>query len=155
MIALLSVLTGCVGQTTTPSSSPSAAPSVSSSPSATDAAPATPATPAAPTLNATGSAADNLGYFNLVNSTFLAPNPMPGGRPIIDNLVAAGFSKELMQVTPDKTTIGRDVDSVQFSVRFGASCLVGSVSPTGYVGVAGPAVSGALCLIGNTRAIDW
>jgi hypothetical protein len=141
-------LTGCTAQP-----APSTPPSVSSSASASPGASAAPTVK--PVLDPTGTASDNLAYFNLVNSTFLAPNPMPGGRAIIDNLVAAGFQKSLMQLTPDRTTIGRDVDSVQFSVRFGTTCLVGSVNTSGYVGVAGPAVSGSLCLLGVTRAIDW
>ena len=108
-----------------------------------------------PELVPDGTADDNLPYFNLVNSQFLAADPTPGGRAIIDNLVAAGFDKAAMQVTPDSTSIGRDVDSVQFSVRFGDRCLVGQSSGAGYVGIVGPAVSDTLCLIGKTRAIDW
>ena len=140
------MLTGCVDQS---------APAASASERASPSSKASSAAPAKPTFRPTGTAADNLAYFNFVNTAFLAPDPTPGGRRIIDNLVAAGFDKKAMQVTSDTTTLGRDVDSTQFSVRFGSSCLVGSASASGYVGVVGPAVSGVLCLLGTTRAIDW
>ena len=37
-----------------------------------------------------------------------------------------------MQLTPDKTTIGRAVDSVLFSVRIGTDCLLGQFSGSEY-----------------------
>jgi hypothetical protein len=129
---------------------PAPAASVSAAPSASVEAPVI-----APTLSPTGSAADNLAFFDSVNSSFLAADPMPGGRAILDNLVAAGFDKAAMQVTADETTIGRDVDSVQFSVRFGDRCLIGQAAASGYAGIEAPAVAGDRCLIGETRPIDW
>lgn len=138
------VLAGCVSGT---SPTPSPSPSVPVAPSATPAA--------EPTLEPAGTAEDNLAYFDLVNQRFLEPNPVPGGRPIIDNLVAAGFDRTAMQVTPDTTAIGRAVDSVQFSVRIGDVCLVGQTSAAGYVGIVGPPVSATSCLAGITRPIDW
>lgn len=122
----------------------------------TTSASAIPSAPAAPELDADGTADDNRAFFDAVNSTFLAENAMPGGRPIIDNLVAAGFDKAAMQVTPDATSIGSAADSVQFSVRFGERCLIGQTSAAaGYVGTVGPAVDGGSCLVGTTRVIDW
>ena len=43
------------------------------------------------------------------------------GRAYIDALVAAGFDKAAMQVTPDQTTVGNPAESIQFSVRWGRS----------------------------------
>ena len=122
-VALGLVLSGCTSGTPTPTSSPSPSGLPAESPSPDVSASAEPAP--APSLEPGGSASDNLPYFDSVNKAFLGGNPMPGGRPIVDNLVAAGFDKSMMQVTPDRTAIGRDVDSVQFSVRFGDECLVG------------------------------
>ncbi len=144
-VAASVVLVGCVA-TPEPAPTGTASPSVSASPSA----------PAedAPEFIADGSADDNLPYFDSVNSTFLASSPTPGGRPIIDNLVAAGFDRAAMQVTGDTTAIGGAVDSVQFSVRMADRCLIGQATASGYVGTVGPVV-GDSCLIGNTRPIDW
>ena len=143
------LLSGCTtGTVPDPTASVTAPPTIS--PSATASA------SAAPELDANGTADDNRAFFDAVNSSFLASNAMPGGRPIIDNLVAAGFDKTTMQVTPDATSIGSAVDSVQFSVRFGDRCLVGRTSTAaGYVGTVGPAVDGGNCLVGTTRVIDW
>lgn len=146
VLAGSAALAGCV-------SSAAPAPSADPSPSASASASPSP-TPDEPELNPEGSAEDNLAYFDAVNSGFLAGSPTPGGRPIIDNLVAAGFDKTAMQVTPDSTAIGGQVDSVQFSVRFGDQCLLGQSSDGGYVGAVGPAV-GDSCLLGVTRTIDW
>lgn len=107
-----------------------------------------------PELVAEGSAEDNLPYFDFVNAKFLADGN-PGGRPIIDNLVAAGFDKAAMEVTGDRTPLGSDVDSVQFSVLIGTECLLGQAGAGGYTGTVASALESGTCLIGNTRAIDW
>lgn len=145
MVALSVLLVGCTGDEPPPTASPSPTPSSSSS------APPTPT----PSLNPAGSAADNLAYFDAVNQRLLSATPTPGGRAIIDGLVAAGFDKTAMQVTPDETTIGNAVDSIQFSVRIGGDCLIGQASGAGYTGTVGPVADGTSCLIGTTRVIDW
>ncbi|HEV7956226.1 MAG TPA: hypothetical protein VGP10_03600 [Marisediminicola sp.] len=108
-----------------------------------------------PSLIVDGTASENLPYFDLVNSRLLAEGVHPGGREIIDNLVASGFDRAAMQLTPDKTSIGRDVDSLQFAVKWGEDCLIGQTSDAGYVGIVGPATGATGCLIGTTRTIDW
>lgn len=107
-----------------------------------------------PELIPEGSAQDNLPYFDFVNAKFLADGN-PGGRPIIDNLVAAGFDKSAMEVTGDRTPLGSDVDSLQFSVLIGEGCLLGQAGAGGYTSVVAPALESGSCLIGDTRAIDW
>ena len=152
-LVLALALSGCTSGPPAPTSSlsPSRLPAESPLPDASASADPAPAA----SLQPGGSASDNLPYFDSVNQALLAGNPMPGGRPIVDNLVAAGFEKSMIQVTPDTTAIGRDVDSVQFSVRFGDECLVGQASPAGYASTDGPTVAGTGCLIGITRTIDW
>lgn len=144
-LAILGGLTGCTGTVTTPTPTASAVPSASASATAEQAVEYDPG----------GTASDNLEYFDSVNQTFLAAGLTPGGRPIIDNLVAAGFDKAAMQVTPDTTSIGGTVDAVEFSVRIGTECLVGQASDAGYASTVGPALTGGACLAGSTRAIDW
>lgn len=154
------VLTGCgIGgdpdpSTSSPGPASSAAPESEPSGEPTVDPSEAPADEVVPQLVPAGTADDNLPYFNDVNERFFTDNPTPGGRAIIDNLVAAGFDKATMQVTPDSTSIGRDADSVQFSVRFGEECVIGQSGGGEYVGIVGPAASGT-CLIGITRAIDW
>ena len=79
------------------------------------------------------------------------------GRAYIDALIAAGFDRSAMQVTPDQTTVGNPAESIQFSVRWGDECLVGQVGPaTGTpVTVVVPVLGEGSCLVGQTRPIDW
>ena len=104
-----------------------------------------------------GTAAQNLAYFDTVNRATLAAHPNATGRDFIDALVAAGFAKADMQVTPDTTTISLQAPSVQFSVRMGTTCLIGQngAGADGYWSMVTPVLSTGNCLIGQTRAIDW
>jgi hypothetical protein len=144
----LAALAGCVQSTT------AAKPSVSSS-SAASATP-TPTVTATPAYLPSGTAQANKAYFDLVNTKFFAANGSALGRPIIDNLVAAGFPKAEMQVTPDKTAIGHNVDSILFAVKIGGSCLLGQHGGGGYSSsVVAALTTGGPCLVGLTRTIDW
>ena len=62
-----------------------------------------------------------------------------------------------MQVTADTSTVGNPAESIQFSVLWGAECIVGQVgSATGDpFTVIVPALDEGACLIGETRPIDW
>ncbi|MCX7522190.1 hypothetical protein OSC27_07850 [Microbacterium sp. STN6] len=103
------------------------------------------------------SAEENLAFFDQVNRGVIAADSAPGGRDFVDALVSAGFDKEDMQVTPDRTTIDLAVGSVQFSVRFNGDCLIGQYGAdgVGYHSMVTPLLSTGNCLIGKTRTIDW
>ncbi|MDQ1128755.1 hypothetical protein [Microbacterium sp. SORGH_AS_0888] len=115
--------------------------------------------PAAPALVPEGSAAQNLPYFTQIVQQVWAGPDQVHGRAYIDALVAAGFPKQSMQVTPDESTVGNPAESIQFSVLWrDGQCLIGQVGPaTGSaVAVVEPAVlGGSACLLGTTRPIDW
>lgn len=142
------LLAGCV------QSSPDPAKSVKASSSSTPA----PTPSVAPTFVPGGTAQDDKAFFDLVNSRLIASNGSANGRQLIDNLVQAGFDKSAMQVTPDKTTINRNTDSILFSVLVGTDCLLGQLSGGRYSSsvqrsfTAGTTTS---CLVGTTRPIDW
>ena len=142
-------LSGCVGGAPDGTGSPSA--SVAPTPSATS------TTPAAIELHPTGSAQENLPFFDQVNRATLTANPNAVGRDFIDALVAAGFDKQSMQLTVDTTTIGLKANSIQFSVRMGENCLIGQngADAGGYSSEVTPALATGACLIGQTRPIDW
>lgn len=111
----------------------------------------------APTVDPNASADDAMVLFDSVNTSTLATDAASDGRAFIDGLVAAGFDKAAMQVTADKTTIGHDADSIQFSVRWGDSCLIGQngAAVGGYHSTLAPLLGTGACLIGSTRPIDW
>lgn len=109
-----------------------------------------------PTLLPGGTALANRAYFDFVNNRLLAVNSNPAGQAIIDNLVAAGFDKALMQVTPDTTAVLRSpVAAIEFSVRLHDECLIGQFAGGAYRSIIGPVLSDGGCLVGKTRPIDW
>ena len=132
---------------------PTPSPSVSETPAATP----TPTQSAAPALVPDGSAEDNLPVFTEVTASVWASGEQASGRAYVDALVAAGFDRLAMQVTPDLSTVGNPAESIQFSVLWGEECLVGQVGPaTGDpVAVVVPVLAEGMCLVGQTRPIDW
>lgn len=126
-------------------------------PTATPTTDPTETAPPAPVLNPELSASENLAFFDSVNLAVVAADPNAGGRAFIDALVAGGFDKAAMQVTADRTTIDEPADSVQFAVAFNGECLVGQYGPKsgGYHGAVRPMLGTGVCLVGQTRPIDW
>lgn len=139
--ALGSGLTACVGGPPMPTPAPA-----SPSPGET--------TPPEPAIQLNGTATENRPYFDVVNIATIGTGATDG-RSFIDALVAAGYSQEAMEVTPDRTTINAQADNIQFSVRLNGTCLVGQYGGAGYASYAGPLLADGRCLIGTTRPIDW
>lgn len=106
---------------------------------------------------ADGTAEDNLPIFTEVTESVWASEQRAEGRAYIDALVDVGFDKDAMQVTEDMSTVGNAAESILFSVLWGDQCLIGQVGPeTGDpVTAVERALEGDVCLIGNTRTIDW
>lgn len=147
-LAITASLTGCVGggsAQTTATATNAASPSPTST------------TPAVVEFHPGGTAQANRAFFDKVNNATLAAKPSALGRDFIDALVAAGFTKTDMQLTPDTTTIGLKANSIQFSVQMGSSCLIGQngADAGGYSSQVTPVLGTGGCLIGKTRAIDW
>jgi hypothetical protein len=114
------------------------------------------ATPAPePTLSAESTTDEAAAFFDMTVSRHLEAGGAGDGRTVVDTLVAAGFDKSAMQVTADTTSIGREADTVQFSVLWGDDCLVGQTGATGFASEVAPVLGTGTCLVGTTRAIDW
>ncbi|MEZ5190056.1 MAG: hypothetical protein R2717_03615 [Schumannella sp.] len=145
---LVLALAGCVPTEPEPgTTTPVAQPTSDSTP--------TPTPEPEPELDLQGTAEDNLAYFNMVNRDVVRSESKPDGRMFIDSLVAAGFPKASMELTPDRTTIGAQADQIQFAVRMNGTCLLGQYGFDMYSGVAAPLLADGKCLIGTTRPIDW
>lgn len=156
-LTLLAVLAlaGCTGESPT---TPTDAAETSAPVSSASANAATSVPSAAPVaLVPGGSAQQNLPFFTQVVATVWAGSGQVDGRAYVDALVGAGFDKGAMQVTPNESTIGNAAESIEFSVRLGADCLVGQVGPSigDPVTTVLPGLSSGGCLIGQTRPIDW
>lgn len=148
--ALIIALTSCgVPEPAPTTPQPSSSPTPGASPSAMT----------EPPVHVTdGTALDNLPLFAAITAQVWATDQRVSGRAYVDALVAAGFDRNAMQVTPDVTTVGNPVESLQFSVRWGDSeCLVGQVGPSTGEPVTAvlPQLAEGRCLVGNTRPIDW
>ncbi|PPF20632.1 DUF6993 domain-containing protein [Rathayibacter sp. AY1A7] len=103
-----------------------------------------------------GTTEQNLPVFEQTLRAAAEPDPEVSGSSVVDALVAAGFSRETMQLTADETSVGLDADSVQVSVKLGESCLIGQYGPkSGGVRavIAAPIATGA-CLVGRTVPIQ-
>lgn len=155
------ILVGAVGCTVAPSvsdtsSSPSST-ATGGSAAATSTAEPAPTAAAPTTFRPELSAEENLASFDAVNLQVVAANASAGGRDFIDALVAAGFDRSQMQVTPDRTSVDLQADSVQFAVLVHDECLVGQYGPAsgGYHSAVRPALGTGGCLVGSTRPIDW
>ena len=156
--AVLAVLAGVIGLTGC--GSPQAVtPTASQAPVGSSTPTPAPAAPAAPQLVPEGTAEENLPYFDSINNALLAAGSQANGRAIIDSLVAAGFDKRAMQVTPDTTPTRNKTDSIQFAVQLGSECLIGQFGGGQYTSVAGPALATGGCLVGkrapSTGKADW
>ncbi|HEY4268358.1 MAG TPA: hypothetical protein VGM94_09230 [Galbitalea sp.] len=145
------LLTACVGSPRDVDKTPTPIAAASESPTPTPTA--TPTGP--PVLEPNGTAAANLAYFNLVGHNKFAGHPNILGRAIVDDLVAAGFVKKDMEITPDKTSIGLAAWNIEFSVKMNDSCLIGQTGNVGFQSFAAPLLASEKCLIGQTRTIDW
>lgn len=135
-------LAGCVEQ---PTPSPSPTGEVTPSPTPT----------VEPEIDLDGTAAQNQDYFDLVNQRLIAAGGTLDGRAFIDNLVAAGYPRVDMELTPDRTAINGAADNIQFSIRFESTCLIGQYGNVGYTSSYAPLLGTDRCLVGVTRPIDW
>ena len=147
-VAVIAVLAGCVqGPASVPTPLPTPVPSSSSTAAAI------------PTYNPTGTASDNLAYFNKVGDELFASSQAGAastqGELIVNWFVAHGFDKKDMEVTPDKTSIGLAAWNIDFSVRFGKTCILGQAGNVGFQSSVLPILATGKCLIGQTRPIDW
>ena len=60
-----------------------------------------------------------------------------------------------MEVTPDKTSIGLAAWNIDFSVKFGKTCILGQAGNVGFQSSVVPILATGKCLIGTTRPITW
>jgi hypothetical protein len=147
-VVVVAALAGCV-QHSAPASTPVIVPTATPSGTATASA--------IPTYDPTGTAEDNLAYFDKVGRALLTNNPTANsqGETIVNWFVAHGFNKANMEVTPDKTSIGLAAWNIEFSVKFGSTCLLGQAGNVGFQSTVLPVLATGKCLIGTTRPINF
>lgn len=140
-VLTLVALAGC--EAAQPDPTPTASSTLSPTPSAT------PTPDPEPVFD--GTAADNQAFFDKLNRDLIASGAELNGRAFIDNLVAAGYPRESMEVTPDRTAINEPADNIVFSIRFGDTCLLGQWGNIGYTSLVTDVPSTGRCIIGTAR----
>lgn len=147
--ALLCALVGVAALSLVACTAPEPMPTPTTSSSASPSPSATPTPDPEPVPD--GTAADNQAYFDLVNTELIAAGGALNGPAFVDNLVAHGYPRENMEVTPDRTAINEPADNVVFSIRFGDSCLLGQWGNVAYSSIVAPVLATGRCLIGTPR----
>lgn len=112
-----------------------------------------------PEFVADGTASDNEEYLRYTLRTAIRDGLEINGVNVVNTVAAAGFDKSTMQVTYDTSETGLAADNIFISVRFADSCLLGQIvtgDKTVFTSVQ-PAIGPdkSICLIGQTRPIDW
>lgn len=149
-ITLCAVLTACGSDRSDTVPVPVPTVTASSSP----AEPSEPLPERDPTLLPQGTALANHAFFDFVNKRLLAVNANPSSAAIVENLVGAGFPKEAIEVTPDKTyPLNKPAVSIQFAVHTSKDCLIGQFKEGNYYSTVGPTINGENCLVGETKPI--
>ncbi|MBT1035270.1 hypothetical protein KJY78_02730 [Canibacter sp. lx-45] len=105
------------------------------------------------------SAAVNEAFFAKVTKEYAESESPLEGEPLVNYYAERGFDKGAMQVTGDRTKINLEVDSMFIAVRIEHECLIAQFETgdrsyqVARIATVGP--NKDLCLIGNTRYIDW
>lgn len=106
-----------------------------------------------------GTATDNLPVFEQTLRAFAAGGEPVEGVPVVNAVAAVGFDRAAMQVSFDRTRTDLVADNIFISVRMGEACLIGQITTAdrGVSAVVEPALGPErnICLIGQTRPIDW
>ncbi|QIM18337.1 hypothetical protein G7066_06185 [Leucobacter coleopterorum] len=113
----------------------------------------------APVFVPDGTAEQNLPYFTEVIRKYTAGKEPIVGKPVAQAVIDAGFDPTMMQFSFDQTKTNLEADNIFVSVRIGTDCLIGQLvtADRTFVAKNEPAVgpNTDICLIGNTRSVDW
>jgi hypothetical protein len=126
----------------------------------TDVAPVAPAPEAVkeefiPEFVEGGSALENQPYIDFVISQALdGQGSQRAGLGVVEALVAAGFSQEFMELTPDRSLIELPVDSTSVAIQIGEECVIGQWGTDWYVSAVEPVLATGTCLLGETISLD-
>lgn len=106
-----------------------------------------------------GSAEENLPIFTETLRDYASGESPIEGRPVVDAISEVGFDTADMQVSFDRTKTDLVADSIYVSVLIDRDCLVGQLvtEEREFAAKVMPAVGPEenICLIGETREIDW
>jgi hypothetical protein len=97
---------------------------------------------------------ENLRFFDAAVEPLTDTKNLPAGEDVIDALVDVGFDRTTMELTPDKTAIGLDADSIEFSVKINGQCIIGQFGSFGYRSIVAAILATDTCLVGKTVTLE-
>lgn len=108
-----------------------------------------------PELVAGGSALENQPYLDfVVQESLESQGATRSGLVVVEALMQAGFSRDVMELTPDVSLIELPVDSTSVSIRMGEDCFIGQWGEDWYVSQVEPVLATGTCLLGETVSLD-
>jgi hypothetical protein len=102
-----------------------------------------------------GTARENQPHVDwVVEKAIKTSNARLPGLEVVDRLVDAGYSLDLMELTPDMSLIKLPVDSTTVAIRFDQECVLVQWGEDWYASSVEPVVAGGTCLLGETVSLD-
>lgn len=102
-----------------------------------------------------GNASDNAPFAQFVVEQLAeAHGERPASTQVADVLVANGFDRALLEVTPDRTPLGLPTDVISFAVRVADECIIGEVRGVEVTTAVAPVLATGRCLVGSDASID-
>lgn len=101
-----------------------------------------------------GSAQDNLPYIDWVLTKAGAGSGLLGSLDAVAALEEAGFTRENMEVTSDRTKLELAAESTTIVVIIDGECAMGQWSNSWYSSSVEPLLASGTCLLGDTLSLD-
>jgi len=102
-----------------------------------------------------GSARENQPHIDYVLLQAIeATRPDVAGLDLVKLLVAAGYSQENMELTPDASLIELPADSTSLAIRFDGECVIAQWGSDWYASAVEPVLASDTCLLGETVSLD-
>ncbi len=101
-----------------------------------------------------GSAEDNLPYIDYVLTRAGAGTGLFGSLDAVAVLERAGFDREYIEVTSDRTALELAAESVTIAVIIDGECALGQWSSEWYSSAVTPLLGAGTCLLGDTLSLD-
>lgn len=154
-LAVAALLAGCTASTPPEptASTPVAPPSASAEPGGPSGEPE-PGSDPDPELVPDGSDADNAPFAQaVVQRAADAADGSLTRNAIAAALADAGFAADALEVTPDRTPLGLEVDVISFAVRIGDDCIVGELRSGAATATTASVLGTGRCLVGSDASI--
>lgn len=152
-VALVAILSGCVGGTTSadPSSDGEPASQSATAGAGQGTAAASTASSAPPTTEGAGAGATETVRQSVTDALgrLAAAAPKPATAQVTDALVGAGIDPAALEVSQSRTPTGLDADAIEAAVRQGGDCVIGQVREGAVTVMILPVLASGKCFVGS------